>query len=496
MLLAASMMLWSAVAAAQGAPSRTPADSLADEYTVTFVPGERPRASVEALLTLPDGAVRAGQGAIDHLPGAWGTFVQKVQLVAADGRVTDAAPMEVREGVARWRFPGVAGQRVRVRYEVDFAFALEKWPPGNEQGALWTGDALFTVTKPLLLAAETGRERRVRFVLPPGWRASTPWPRTGDGRYTVTSLESLINNTVVLGRHVAVDFQEGPFTLRLALPGASAGSAREVQALLGSMARQYVALFPNTPPMHYLMTLLCGEQADGEGFRQSGAFTTTCPLPRRKAVVWGNTLAHELFHLWNGAMIRPGDREATAWFREGFTEYYANRALRRGGFIDAAALRGLAEMNLGLYTYFRAAPAFDTVSVRDAGTRTTRYRFGNYNGGWAVAFVLDQEIQLATDGRRNLDTMMRGLFDSHGGRAPVAFDDIVRAASAAAGRDMSGFFAKYVTGREVLPLRSALAWIGLEMEAQDYAAEMHLFDDPAASPAARERRARFFAAGR
>lgn len=49
-------------------------------------------------------------------------------------------------------------------------------------------------------------------------------------------------------------------------------------------------------------------------------------------------VAHELFHRWNGLWIeRPEDLVASAWFTEGFTQFYARLLMLRAGLIDLRA---------------------------------------------------------------------------------------------------------------------------------------------------------------
>lgn len=51
---------------------------------------------------------------------------------------------------------------------------------------------------------------------------------------------------------------------------------------------------------------------------------------------WLLFLAHELFHRWNGAALRPEDGDREAWLGEGSSDYFAGRALLDLGALDAA----------------------------------------------------------------------------------------------------------------------------------------------------------------
>src|SRR5262249_47975011 len=140
-------------------------------------------------------------------------------------------------------------------------------------------------------------------------------------------------NTLVLGDFANHALKAGRFEFQLVLLGASEKDARTLTPALANVAKQYVKIFPATPSARYLVTFFYADAEDGESYAQSAAFTSNNPLSKRTALNWANNVAHELFHFWNGHLIAPKNPDDMQWFTEGFTEYFANKALLRSGAI-------------------------------------------------------------------------------------------------------------------------------------------------------------------
>jgi predicted metalloprotease with PDZ domain len=371
-----------------------------------------------------------------------------------------------------------AGRRLRpiqLTYIVDAAFARSKWPYGNEQAGFFDGKALYIVSKALFVATSDITQAAVSFEVPAGWRISTPWRRDASGSYHVGSRDELFDNSLVLGDYAEHVFSEGQLRVVVAM----LGRAREAHALVGKALREnvrsFTAIFPRTPPSAFLITLFYGEEADAEAFRNSAAFTEHDALAGENLVRWGNTVAHELFHTWNGHAIQAEDYASTQWFSEGFTDYFATQALLEGRLITPDLFREKMEKILGLYFYFRVAPAFEGISLRQAGEKKGLHRLGVYDGGWAVAFCLDQLIRERTRGTRSLATFMNLMYERFGltGRK-YSFDDLVAVASETGGTDLRDFFARYVSGTEMLPVKESLALAGYRAYTQYYDGELYI----------------------
>lgn len=430
----------------------------------------------------------------EHLPKGWAEFVRNLDVRVA-GRSVPAAALEG----ARWRLPAGFSSPVTVTYDVDLAFARTAWPSGNEQAAAVLDDALYIVGRAMFVTGDVESEASVRFDLPPGWRVSTPLQSAGAGgvQFIARNRTQLVRNALVIGRHVSVQLTVGEFSLELALPGAARGAVRLVEPVVRDVLDAYLGLFPGTGPQRYVMVVFGAAADDGEAFTNSAAFTTTDEMTAEGKVVWGNSLAHELMHFWNGQRIRgAGPRAAWRWVAEGFTEYYANLTLARRGHLSTELFLKKVERHLGNYLYFATAPALSRMSLVEAGANTSANRFGVYDGGWTVAFCLDGLIREQSGDRRSLDALMGELWRRFGAQGRgYTIEDLEAVAEEMAGSDLTGFFANHVQGREVLPVRACLGRAGLHAAIKGYAAEVFVFPEAGASPAVLARAGSWYGAG-
>lgn len=465
--LAGAMAAWAAPGFSQPAP-------LAGAYRITVAEASPLTVRVHASLQVPDGRLEmAGWGA-DMNPRGWAHYVR--ELTARDGRGR-AVPVTAVPDSAVWRLGRPVEGAVEVDYTVDLSFARDAWPYGNEQAALYTEGQLFTVSKALFVTSNAPGPRRVEFRLPAGWHVAAPWPGVAGapGRFEVRDRNSLIDNSLVLGPVPSTAIQAGAFTFHLALLGPLASGRADVEGALGAVVREFVRIFPSTPPTQYLMTVFHAAEPDAEAYAASAAMSEAGELGRENRLGWAHTVAHELFHSWNGHALRAANGTDLQWFSEGVTDYYATRTLAKTGLIAESEFIRRMEHVLSRYLYFRSAPAFDGVTLRAAGARKGPYRLGVYDGGWTAGFCLDMQIRTASQGRRSLDDVMRLLYERFGiPGIPVAYDDVVRTAGEATGTSWNDFFARFVEGNETLPVEECLAQAGYRGFGASYAGDYYV----------------------
>jgi predicted metalloprotease with PDZ domain len=445
-------------------------------YSVNLVLSGTPRATVKADLQIVDGRLYMIGGAVNHLPRGWATFIQNIRVSDMNGKALQIEEFGDDKYKAQWRVERNFNGQARLTYDVDLSFSQTKWEAGNEQAAFFDGKALFAASRVLFIVSDGRPDAVVNFAVPDRARVATPWPKLPAPNSFSTSRENLLNNTLVVGDFSGKKMRFGNFEFEIALLGEVKKHDRLISTTLEKFAGMFSRIFPETPPSIYLITLFYASAEDGEAYEQSAAFTTRAPLGTENMIIWGGTLGHELFHFWCGQQIEGENYEESQWFQEGFTEYYANLALIREGILPERFFIWKAENILGKYLYFRNAPQFAKISVRDAGQRKTTYRFGVYDGGWAVAFALDLTIREKTAGKKSLDDFMRLMFRRFGlTKTKFKYVDLIAAASEIAGTDMSEFFTKYVAGFEVLPIAELLKKVGYEASGEDYASELYIY---------------------
>ena len=286
--------------------------------------------------------------------------------------------------------------------------------------------------------------------------------------------DSLMRNSLIVGRFGAIRLQEGGIDLTLALPGSMREAESLVGSALGGPLRRFLALFPGSPPGAYLMTFFYAAAEDGESFLDSSAFTTTQPVIPDGAILWANFLAHELLHFWIGQRIRGEDYATSQWVGEGFTEYLANLSLVREGIVDELTFRRKAEKHVGNYLYYQWSSAFET-PILEAGQRKGYNRFGVYDGGWVVALCLDARLREGSGGARTFEDLIGALWEGFGRPGtPYTYQDVVASASEVAAEDLGSFFAEHVAARETLPVEACLRTLGYTLYSEPYAGEAYL----------------------
>jgi len=192
-------------------------------------------------------------------------------------------------------------------------------------------------------------------------------------------------------------------------------------------------------------------------------------------------ISHEYFHAWNVKRLKPRDfarfdyaREnytRLLWFFEGFTSYYDDLLLLRGGLIDPAHYLQLVAKTMtavagtpGRELQSVAASSFDAwVKYYRGDENTPNATVSYYAKGALVALALD--LTLRSVGRGSLDEVMRRLWtESRGG--PIDEGDIANALEAVGGRSYAAELAAWVHGTGELPLAELLPGFGVGLERQ------------------------------
>ncbi|MDO8450139.1 MAG: peptidase M61 [Rhodoferax sp.] len=199
--------------------------------------------------------------------------------------------------------------------------------------------------------------------------------------------------------------------------------------------------------------------------KQSDGYTTLLGL-----------ISHEYFHTWNVKRLRPaefarydyGGENYTQllWFFEGFTSYYDDLLLRRGGLIDDTTYLKLLTktINQVLQTPGRAVQtvaqaSFDAwVKYYRPDENTPNATVSYYTKGALVALCLD--LTLRQEGKTTLDAVMRALWlRCQGG--PMLEADLSAVLAELGKRSFAREIAHWVHGTAELPVKSLLERQGI-----------------------------------
>jgi predicted metalloprotease with PDZ domain len=137
--------------------------------------------------------------------------------------------------------------------------------------------------------------------------------------------------------------------------------------------------------------------------------------------------SHELFHTWNVKFIQPEafapydyqseNYSQLGYVYEGFTTYYGDLFLLRGGVFDWQAYAEEVDVylkrhfdNYGRYNHSLHESSIDTWVDGYGGPAAPHRRVSIYAEGMLNALCLDMEMRRCTDNEHSLDTLMRRLY--------------------------------------------------------------------------------------
>ena len=444
-------------------------------YDVRLLRVEPPRLVVSATLPIDGQALEMGTSRPAGIPeldaAGWPGLV-------ANLRVSDVAgdPLKLTSaGAAGWLLEQPHSGPLKVEYEVDYQPLASRGWPAPRESAFADADHLVVLGRSLFITTRESGSAAVRFDLPQGWRPVAPWePAKSANELTASSAKDLTDNLLVFTRSEPDVMTAGGFRLLVTAMGHWQAARPEVRAVLGPVIRHFVKVMGYDERESYSVVLLPVLDRGGEAFRHSFAMSLDVPPSGANSSDWGNTIAHEVFHYWNGSRLRGSDYAASQWFQEGFTEYEANVSMAAAGVIGPDGFRTKLAEHVG--NYRRLA-----TTLEGGGTRKGPPL---YSGGALVAFSWDVMIRDATGGKRNLGDFLRELWRrTDRGRRPYEWSDLQAALEVTAPLDWQSFHDTYIRGDKPLPLAEIFAKAGLRLgQAEDGSPRVEL--DPAASAAA------------
>ena len=333
--------------------------------------------------------------------------------------------------------------------------------------------------------------------LPRGWRVATALPAidvdaAGKGRYEAADYDELVDHPVELGRFWRGRFEAcgvaHEFTVAAALPDFDGDRLLADAKRICETEIRFWHGAKKPPFKRYVFMLNTAESGHGglEHRASTALLASRRDLPQLgKAETsdgYANVLgliSHEYFHTWNVKRLRPADftrldytREnytELLWFFEGFTSYYDDLFVLRGGLIDAPRYLRLVAKTIsavlsspGRQVQSVSQASFDAwVKYYRSDENTPNATISYYAKGSLVALALD--LTLRREGKGTLDAVMRHLWAASAG-GPISEADIASALRAVGGRSYGKELAAWVHGTGELPLQGLLEAAGVEWQ--------------------------------
>jgi predicted metalloprotease with PDZ domain len=434
-------------------------------YTLT-IPDDNPGVvKVEARFVLQQEELFMVDWGAEHLPNHWATFLQNMQLKDGAGK---AIPLEASKP-DRWKVKGIVGQPVTLTYEVRLKHADYPWPVKDREAAYARDWGVFYVCRGLFIL-NSGKAENIQldFALPKGWRISAPWKRKAlhSTSFIATDTRDLLQAVIFAGTHLEFSIKEGEVEIIFALGGEPIIAARELfEQVTRAVLKSYLKLFGGAPPDSRMLIVINPEykaESGGGVFGRSISMTFRETPSKNSIAIWGHTISHEIFHLWNGVAIGIATPEEE-WFKEGFTDYYSVLMMTRLGFFDE---RILFFKEADKYASYYNHPA--QISFRQAGFEKPKYAGYLYGGGYTVAIALDLDLRQRTHHEKSLDDLMRELYREYGNTSKrLSLNVLLEKLNRLSGADYSDFFKRHIDGTERLRLDQYLNYAGLSLKIEN-----------------------------
>ncbi len=398
----------------------------------------------------------------------------------------DGAPLRVeRTDKQTWRIENKRkGFRFKYRVWADDLGVRTSYV--DDRFAFLNGASVF-----VYVVGELDRPAELALSVPPAWTPHTTLPSTEARlRYRAPDYDTLVDNPLLLGEAQVRSFDVDETRFDYVFLAAS-GTNADVDRLAADAEKIVTAagrIMGGFPFERYAF-LVVADAAGGGGLEHAnstGIILQPWSFDDDGAYVRAQRVAaHEFFHAWNVKRIHdevlgPFDYSGEVysellWFHEGVTTTMTSRLLLAAGLMTPDEyVAGLA----AAWTSYVARPGRNAEPVsqigKDAwikGYRPSRVH-GNetvsyYTKGNLLGVALDLELHARArkHGKRgSLEGMFRRLWNGRKKGAkdrPIAPRDLIDAASAEAGEDMSGFFGRFVDGTEELELPKLLEDAGV-----------------------------------
>ena len=383
---------------------------------------------------------------------SWGTLKDVPSVLRNTGFMGTTS---ARQQGPLWILRHGRGATINCVYEVNPGVRQFDWehthhPITTPELFCGMGNAFLLVPHEQNGVSERTFEVVLRWRLPAGWRAACSW---GAGRTLGDNVRAvdLRNSVYVAGDLATGTFRRDGQTLDIAMSRRFGFDIDEFgEKALEIIKVQCDFMGETAFPPFVISAIPVGEPLPPEDTRIAGtglyhSFALYIPPQARLNSGVEQLFSHELFHFWNGRILRAADPERLMfWWIEGFTDYYALRLLYEGGVWDAATYAGWLNRHLRDYAQNPAINATNEEILERFWTHRDTYGEVAYQRGQALGLRWHRLARQrgVSDG---IDRLLKTLVaQQRTGGAPLSNADVRRAGVRALGDWFGGEFDEYV----------------------------------------------------
>lgn len=395
--------------------------------------------------------------------------------------------LEIRKTSKSTWTVGLDGSReVRVEYPV-YAFSYTDTASYVDNlHALINGASVY-----LYAEGMKGNTVRLKLSPRPEWKVvSTGLEKVGDREFAAPDYDVLVDSPVEVGNQDVRSFETGGAKYEVSMFGDAPIDRRTFVDDIRKIVESTTPVFGHVPYGRYVFLVYFNDTAGG-GLEHLNS--TVCFVPRFRLVpkeeydLMMGIFSHEFFHAWNVKRMKPvglgpfdysGEVQTKSlWIAEGITSYYDDIILRRAGiysveeYLDAFAYNiNLMKPMPGARMQSAEEASFDTwIKFYKPNENSPNVSMSYYTQGAVIGWMLDMVIRKASGGGKNLDDVMKRVYNEaflKGGRGYT--DEEFEAASVElGGREAREIFESRVKGRQDVDYDRYLGYAGLKLSAKE-----------------------------
>ena len=198
-------------------------------------------------------------------------------------------------------------------------------------------------------------------------------------------------------------------------------------------------------------------------------------------IKWLGIVAHEFFHVWNVRNMRPAELSpydyqheqytSQLWLAEGLTSYYDNLLMSRAGLIKPEEYMELLAKDIHrlettpgrLLRPVTEASIDSWIRHYQPNSNSVNSTISYYTKGAVIGFVLDTYLRKESNGRHDLDEVMRKMYSLYSSK-PYASDAFEQLVVDLGGPEAGAFLQSLLTTTSEPDVDAALDWYGLKLE--------------------------------
>jgi predicted metalloprotease with PDZ domain len=327
---------------------------------------------------------------------------------------------------------------------------------------------------------------RVVLNVPATWQIETGLTREISGpsqsaeRALTGDATTLLDSPILLGSLRTWNFTVQGLPHRIVywpLPNATPFDTTAFVSAIERLAQQTFAVFGKAPYTSYTFLVEDGAWGGLEHVNSVSIGAQSSDLAKNPRH-YMREIGHEFFHTWNlmalnprGLLLASADTPSHTrqlWWSEGATIYYMGTLLRRAGIPESEKTRQqeLAEE----LDYFHSnagnsyvSPERGSWSSIDPPDSTGDYRSNYYTQGRLISFALDLIIADSTGGRKDMDDVMRLMYDRFAKQRAFTGVDIERSVGDVCKCNVHRFFEDHVRAAKPIDFNPLLAPLGLRV---------------------------------